>query len=306
MGENAEKVAAALDACVFEDVADPAAFDAGYRLLDAQFGPMGEIERRDVLDRWFAAGTLSPPDARFEARYHMLLARDRDGRVAGVRDCFTSVDRRSPHVAVLLSHSLVLPPWRRSGVAAVLRAAPAVYARRDAAALGYPQADVTLLAEMEPVDPRDRDTIVRLLAYGRAGFRVVPPTLVPYAQPDFRDVDALGVRAVPIPMMLVVRQLGDDGSAMSRERLFATLDGLRAVHAPAIAAPQLDAIRANIEQLAPREGAEIPLIRPRTVDDLVSLLRRRVLPCYPVDWRGRPAADPAEELALLDTWKEAS
>ena len=113
--ENAAKVSAAREALAFEDVVDPVAFDAGYRLLDAQFGPAGEMERREVLEGWFMKGSLSSPKAALQARYHMLVARDRTGAIVGVRDCFTALDPRIPRVVVLLSHSLVLPAWPPEG-----------------------------------------------------------------------------------------------------------------------------------------------------------------------------------------------
>src|SRR5262245_22201491 len=117
-GENRVKVAAALERFTVEEVASPESFDAGYRLLDAQFGPVNEIERREVLERWFARGSLSAGDAPVRAHYHMLLFRERDGRVAAVRDAFSAVDARARRVVVLLSHSLVVPEARRTGVAA--------------------------------------------------------------------------------------------------------------------------------------------------------------------------------------------
>ena len=80
--EPADKVAAALTRYRCVDATTDPEFDVAYRLLDAQFGPVNELERRDVLERWFHLGTLSPPDDPIQAHYHLLTVYDRDGRVA--------------------------------------------------------------------------------------------------------------------------------------------------------------------------------------------------------------------------------
>jgi GNAT superfamily N-acetyltransferase len=313
-GENAAKVADSLARFAFEEVIDPAAFDEGYRILDAQFGPMNELERREVLDRWFTRGSLSPPDAAIQARYHMLLARDARGAVVAVRDCFTAVDRGASRVVALMSHSLVLPAHRRSGIAALLRASPVVFARRDAEAAGCKDPEILLVAEMEHVEPAAKDTVVRLMAYSRAGFRMVPPWIVPYAQPDFRDLDAIGDEARPIPFILLVRQVGhEERASLAWDRLVAILDGLRAIHSPAVRASQLVAIRAHaLQRRDPKPGAEIPLIKapdsPARVGELAPLLRSALFDLYPRAWHGdRPKGDvEADQTLLVATWKEPS
>ncbi|HEY8209603.1 MAG TPA: hypothetical protein VIG99_19080 [Myxococcaceae bacterium] len=286
-GENREKVASAMRRFTVEEVTGPEAFDAGYRLLDAQFGPVNEIERREVLERWQARGSLSAEDAPVRAHYHMLLFREPDGRVAAVRDAFSAVDRESRRVVVLLSHSLVMPEARRTGVAALLRAAPVILARRDAAAAGIAGAKTLLVAEMDPVVPGQSATVVRLLSYAQAGFRVVPPSSAPYAQPDFRDLEALGAEAVPIPMMLVVRQVGAEARAeLDWPDLEAILDGLAAIHLHSVQRAQLPEIRRNALRYRPAgDEPPIALLQPRREEDLAPLHRGVVLPHYPPAWR---------------------
>ena len=81
-GDNPDKVAAALARFTVEEVADPAAFELGYRLLEAQFGPVNEIERHEILERWSREGCLAPEGSEgMRPHYHMLLFRDRDGRL---------------------------------------------------------------------------------------------------------------------------------------------------------------------------------------------------------------------------------
>jgi hypothetical protein len=286
-GESRDKVAAALDRFTVEEVASQEAFDLGYRLLDAQFGPVDELERREVLARWHARGSLSADGARVRARYHMLLFREGDGRVAAVRDTFSAVDIVARRVVVLLSHSLVLPVARRTGIAALLRAAPVVLARRDAAAAGIADAEMVLVAEMEPVVPEEAATAVRLLSYARGGFQVVPPSSAPYAQPDFRDVEALGIPAVPIPMALVIRQVGsEERTVLGWRELEAILDGLAAIHQHSVSPAQLPEIRRHaLRYRPPGDTPPIPLLRPRSADDLQPLLRSSVLAHYPAAWR---------------------
>jgi hypothetical protein len=170
----------------------------------------------------------------------MLTVFDRDGRVAAVRDGFSAVDEGAGRVVGFMSHSFVEPDWRRTGVAALLRAAPVVYARRYAP----PGAEISIVAEMELPELSDMNTLVRLVSYGRAGFRAVPPPFLPYAQPDFRDVDALGVEPVPLPFVLVVRLVGEeDRDTIPVARAMALVDHIAAIHRPSIRPDQLDWIR---------------------------------------------------------------
>jgi hypothetical protein len=285
-GEPPDKVAAALARFRCEDAVTLDAFDRGYELLHAQFGPLNEFERREVLEAWFVQRSRSPPEAPIRAFYHLLTLLDSDGRVAAVRDGFSAVDVRARRVVELMSHGLVLPEWRRSGVAALLRAAPVVYARRH----GPPGAELSVVAEMEPVTRTKPDTLVRLVAYGRGGFRVIPPPLLPYAQPDFRDVDALGIEAKPIPFMLVVRQVGEeDRDTISVRRAMAIVDHIAAIHRPSVSPAQLDRTRALATRGLDPGGPDLPLWRlPTSMTDterITPLLDDNVLPLFPAEWQ---------------------
>ncbi|WP_437278844.1 hypothetical protein WME90_47855 [Sorangium sp. So ce375] len=311
-GEGPEKVARALAQFSVDEAQDIAAFDEGYRALDAVFGPKGELERREVLAAWFA-GELTDPAAPITATYHMLLARDAGGRLAGVRDCYVTLDRAARRCVALLSHALVLPDFRRTGLAALLRAAPVALARgaiRDAglagAEAGGDGAEVMLAAEMEAVDPDDRDTVVRLIAYGRAGFAIVPPTVLPYAQPDFRDTAALGAAPVPLPLLAVVRQVGEEERGeIPRARAESFLRHYQAVHVREVDPNALVPIRENaLERLARFPGERVPLVRiprgPAEIAGLAPVLRSAVMPLFPPAWRGKAPLDaPERELERL-------
>ncbi|WP_437622625.1 hypothetical protein [Sorangium sp. So ce1151] len=357
-GEGPEKVARALAQFSVDEVQGDAAFDEGYRALAAFFGPKGEIERREVLAAWLA-GEHTDPGAPISATYHMLLARsvDDDGRLAGARDCFVTLDRAARRCVVLLSHALVLPDFRRTGLGALLRAAPVALARRalreaglgegrspgqasagggeaeasaggeaeasaggeaEASASGEAEAsaagaEILLAAEMEAVDPDDRDTAVRLFAYGRAGFAAIPPAVLPYAQPDFRDTAALGVTPVPVPLVAVVRQVGAEERAdISRAGAASFLRHYQAVHAREVPVGDLAPIRERaLAGLAAFEGERVPLLRiprgPAEIAGLAPLLRSAVMPLFPPAWRGKAPLDaPERELArLLAVWSPA-
>lgn len=315
-GEGPEKVARALARFSVDEAQGDAAFDEGYRALDAVFGPKGELERREVLSAWFA-GQKTDLSAPIVATYHMLLARgvDGDGRLAGVRDCYVTLDRAARRCVVLLSHALVLPAFRRTGLAALLRAAPVALARRAIADAGLGGAggdgvEVMLAAEMEAVDPDDRDTVVRLIAYGRAGFAIIPPAVLPYAQPDFRDTAALGVTPVPLPLVAVVRQVGEEGhDDIPRARAESFLRHYQTAHAAEVSPSALVPIRENaLARLAAFPGERVPLIRiprgPEEIAGLAPVLRSAVMPLFPPAWRGKaPLDDPARELErLLAAW----
>ena len=120
------------------------------------------------------------------------------------------------HAVVHLSHVLVDPAWRRTGVTGWLRAWPLQTARAGLAAAGLStNSPITLVAEMEHLDPQFPNRLIRLKAYEKAGFRKVDPSVVPYVQPDFRppgDIDASGGPR-PLPFSLIVRRVGREPEA---------------------------------------------------------------------------------------------
>lgn len=303
-GERPEKVAAALARYRVEVVTDEAGFHRVYDRLWAVFGgPVGEIESRETLLRWFhGRGPL--PGERYRASYHAVAVWAEDGTLAGVRDCFVTVDPETLDGVVLLSHSLVEPPHRRSGVAAILRTIPIPLARAQGARR------VTLVAEMEPVRPMDRDSIVRVLAYGRAGFRAVPPTFFPYAQPDFRELDRLGVPAEPIPFLLLVRPVGRETvSALPADEVASLLAHLQVVHRSHCRPEDLAELRRfSVGRLQSTGATEVPLVALPTalteMDRLAPLVSGAVLPLYPRHW-AVPASWPdpdRERAALVEGW----
>jgi hypothetical protein len=151
---------------------------------------------------------------------------------------------------VHLSHALVVPEARRTGLAAWLRALPLHTARRCGAAAGASAAPAVLVAEMEAPDAGDPSTGVRLRSYERAGFSKIDPARARYAQPDFRPPEVLASEAPrPLPFSLIVRRVGrEEEMAMEASEvaaLVASLYGVYAAHVPehALAPLRADARR---------------------------------------------------------------
>lgn len=273
-----------------------AAFDAAYGALAAEFAPRGELERREVVARW-----LDEPDsvsggeggsASLQRTYHLLVARDARGALAGVRDCHVVLDTENGIAIVYLAHALVVPAFRRTGLGALFRSEPIAIGRRAIAEAGMDghAVDLLLAAEMEPASLDDEASLVRLAAYGKEGFAAIAPAALPYCQPDFRDLAALS-EARPIPLLAVVRFLGHEGELSLPARLArAFVRHLYAVFATHVRPDHLAALsRRTLGVLDALALAEVPLLPlPRSIDDratVVPLTRAAVLPFFPEELR---------------------
>jgi GNAT superfamily N-acetyltransferase len=239
------------------------AFADAYDALAAEFAARGELERREVIARW--VDRPASEGARFHRRYHLLIARDDHGALVGVRDGHVVIDRDARIAVMYLAHALVLPPFRRTGLGALLRRAPLDLARAEIAAVGLGSADVLLAAEMEPVVLADEASIVRLLAYGRDGFAAIDPVALPYFQPDFS-----GAAVAPLPLLAVVRHLGHEAASSIPKRLArAVVDHLYAVFATHLDRAHLADLRARtFAALDAHAHGAVPLLPlPRTLED---------------------------------------
>jgi GNAT superfamily N-acetyltransferase len=218
--------------------ADDPGFALGYERLWAEFGERGEMERRFVIAErlgWDPARAVG----RARLAYELLLLW-RGAELVATRDhtAVVRIDARgtaSPGpVVVHLSHALIEPAHRGSGLAAWLRALPLAAARRCAAAAGCaPATPIVLVAEMEPLTPEHPERGPRLRSYERAGFLKVDPAAAPYAQPDFRPPELLaGATPTPVPLELVVRRVGREREReLPAEELAAIVESIYAVYA---------------------------------------------------------------------------
>lgn len=191
-----------------ESTEDPY-FDEAFGALWAEFGESGEVEQSDVLAtrmKWDGHTMING----CALRYRMMLLRA-GGSFAAVRDHTAIVRDDRDGAVVHLSHNLVAPPWRRTGLAGWLRALPILTARKCLEAQGKPgDSRIVLVGEMEHPDPEDPASIVRLKAYEKAGYLKIDPRMVNYLQPDFGTPDEIDDQGGPrpIPLSLIVRRVG--------------------------------------------------------------------------------------------------
>jgi GNAT superfamily N-acetyltransferase len=195
---------------------DEPAFLPAYGFLERVFGSSGALESIDVLARRFT-WPGGPQEDGWALRYEMLAVLDATGNLAAVRDHTAAVppadagSNRSEAI-VHLSHALVAPEWRRSGLGGWLRALPLQVARDLLRATSQETRApaITLVAEMEAPSSAAPVPPASLLAYEKAGFHKLDPAQVSYFQPDFRAPAAIdrdgGPR--PLPFSLVIRQVG--------------------------------------------------------------------------------------------------
>lgn len=226
---------------------DDPLFQKAYAALWAEFGAKHEMELHTTLDQRFQCP---------EFRYEMILVQ-RGGSFRGVRD-HTAIALPGGHGAVVhLSHNLVAPEARRTGLAGWLRALPIQTARELVGA----DAAITLVGEME----YEGDGSIRLLAYEKAGFQKIDPARVQYYQPDFREpaaIDASG-GAQPLPLQLIIRRVGrEEERDIPGREVRALVEALYAIYRPQFRASDLAHPLLDLARLPTDD--EIVLLLPPT------------------------------------------
>lgn len=213
-----------------EDPDDPD-FERAYELLFSAFGAQGEMERKEVIEGFLRAGPYRETASGTLIRYFLLVAKDAQGELRGVRDGTVLLNPNyDPTLClVYLSHIYMLPNARGTVLSYWLRIAPVEIAMQHMARLHslgkfrlpmpesparYFGMQVSLAAEMEYFTPEEKLSWQRLLFYGRGGFDAINPRHFPYRQPDFRDPEV--IRATgnhPVPFMLLLRRMGRERQA---------------------------------------------------------------------------------------------
>lgn len=287
---------------VVEDPTEPA-FEAAYSMLHDFFAPRGELEDREALAR-FTRDRVIHYAPGMEGHYRLIVAWDGD-ELAGVRDCYVDLDLPRRLCLAALSHTLVAPRYRRTGLAAVFRALPATLAREAVAERFSDPERVPILiaAEMEPVELSNPDTVVRLLAYGRSGFKVLDPARVPYSQPDFRDEVVAARGHTAIPLLAVVRWLDHAAATSVPVALAAAFPRLFHVcHRLYLPAWRVDPSEAHALAALYRSADEVPLLplptSPSHLEALAPLMREAVLRCYPPGLCGPELGIPAQDQGM--------
>jgi hypothetical protein len=206
-------------------------FKRAYEILWDAFGPQGEMEPEHAIRRFLLDDAFEPLPSGTFIRYFLLVAKDREGNLRGVRDGSVIYNPTwAPDLCtVYLSHIFMLPEARGTVLTYWLRIAPLELAveylfqlhRRGLVALPQPDQPakyfgvrMNLAAEMEYFSPDDRLSLQRILFYGRGGFDVIDPRHFPYRQPDFRDPAVIQATGnTPVPFMLLLRRLGRERQA---------------------------------------------------------------------------------------------
>jgi hypothetical protein len=206
-------------------------FERAYQILWEAFGPPGEMEPEYAIRQFLLDNPFEPIASGTYIRYFLLVAKDREGNLRGVRDGSVLYNPAyAPDLClVYLSHIFMLPQARGTVLTYWLRIAPVELAveylrqlqQRGLVALPEPEqpgkyygVKLNLAAEMEYFSPEDRLSLQRILFYGRGGFDVIDPRHFPYRQPDFRDpvvIQATG--NTPVPFMLLLRRMGRERQA---------------------------------------------------------------------------------------------
>jgi GNAT superfamily N-acetyltransferase len=243
---------------------DDPAFQPAYQFLERKFGPTGALERTAVLAGRFA-WPEGPQEDGWALRYEMLAISDRAGNLAAVRDHTAALAPAATEAVVHLSHILVAPEWRRSGLGGWLRALPLQVARDLLTANGMEPDTITLVAEMEAARPAASGQPASLLAYEKAGFRKIDPTRVSYFQPDFRApaaIDASGGPR-PLPFSLVIRHAGREGEReLTGARVRALARSLYRGYRDGCRASDLSPLLAAVEETYPDPLARVRLVAP--------------------------------------------
>jgi len=233
-------------------------FEEAYSRLWQEFGPKDEMEQREVLEQRFQLGP----------RFHYEIALVRtDGEFMAVRDHTAAMTRDNLGVIVHLSHNLVAPAARRTGLAGWMRALPiaaayeCIYGNSAPLLLFTP---ITLLGEMEYARPDDPAGTIRLKAYERAGFRKIDPQVIHFFQPDFRPpeiIDATG-GARPLPFQLIVRRVRrEQEDTISGAEVRQLVESLYDIYRPQFRASDLAHPSLSLDPY-PADDAVISLLPP--------------------------------------------
>ncbi len=206
-------------------------YPKAYKILWDAFGPAGEMEREDAIRHFLTEDVYEPLPGGSFIRYFLIVARDKTGKILGVRDGSVMINPDyAPDICVVyLSHLFMLPEARGTVLSYELRIAPIEVAieymkelhRRGKIKLPDPDHPgkhfgmrIDMVAEMEYYSPEDPVSWKRILFYGRGGFDAVNPRHFPYLQPDFRDPETIRKTGnQPHPFMILVRRIGRERQA---------------------------------------------------------------------------------------------
>lgn len=186
-------------------------FNFAYECLWREFGIKGELEHKETLSERFLKSLQNSKNLSPVPFYYEMILVKKDSHFAAVRDHTIILDLDPhPEVFVHLSHLLIDPYFRKTGLAGWMRAYPLQTTREFIKILGLPNSlPVTLIAEMEPYDIKFSDRVIRLNSYEKAGFRKIASKNFRYYQPDFQLRDKMNPVQEPqfLQLDLVIRRV---------------------------------------------------------------------------------------------------
>jgi len=241
-------------------------FEMAYEALHAEFGNAGELEERSVIShrmKWNPSEIHN--GASLQYAMHLVT---RNGAFVAVRDHTAIILEKEEGAVVHLSHNLVAPEWRRSGLAGWMRALPISTAMDSLRAQGRPTtSSILLVCEMEHLDLTRPATMARLAAYEKAGFQMADPSRLNYLQPDFRspvEIDASG-GAQPLPLCLLFRQVGFDArNSLTGWEIRHAVQCLYKMYGAGFREKDMQAVLETLKKFPPPH-AHIPLVPPTSV-----------------------------------------
>ncbi|HNX05516.1 MAG TPA: hypothetical protein PKI32_08435 [Opitutales bacterium] len=250
---------------VVESPADPL-FETAYKLLDEEFGAKGEMETREVIKARMSWNPAKPQNG-CGMLYNLMLVMVGD-EIAAIRDHTAIMRADYEEVVVHLSHVLVVPKWRRKGLAAILRTIPIITARKCATLLGKPEAPVTLFCEMEPIDLTIPANKIRRISYEQAGFLALGSRLG-YMQPDFRTFEAIDADPTgpkPILFDILLRRVGRERKlSVGAEFVIADIELIYAMYAVGFRAKDMEPCTRWLEGFKKRTETSYHLYKPTLV-----------------------------------------
>lgn len=215
---------------VIDDPHDPL-FNAGYDLLDAYFGAIGQLESRAVMARLVAG-------PRFHAGVWtacpMFLVQDHQGTIIAAGARFVSYEPATGLLCALDGTGWVAPSHRGGGIGSQLVPLQIGAGQGKLAAYGaLDPVEVVDLADLEPFTPDNLISMRRATLWGRLGYRIIPRAAFPLALVGMADTSNTDVLAPPVEMLAIVRfpMATVQPTQISKALLHRLADHLAAAHA---------------------------------------------------------------------------
>jgi hypothetical protein len=230
-------------------------FERAFQGLWNEFGEKAEVESREILQKRLT--WQGNPKADHQRYFYQLLWIHKEGVPMGVRDHTVIFNPSHQRVTVHLSHNLIFPDFRRSGLARWMRAWPLVFAHECMKRWGVDR-PVTLVAEMEPIIDNAPDRLPRLISVEKAGFLKVSGG--GYYQPDFRSFDQIDLDggAKPLPMSLILRRVGNEEErVISGQELHEVVSSLYGMYGEGFRKKDMDVALKMCTKITPHDPYEL-------------------------------------------------